>query len=68
MTESGEISNMVYQIASETCGWFRFNLIGSAEVSLTSSSDLNTENIQDLQGLARINHSSKGTIKFRGVL
>jgi hypothetical protein len=47
MTESGEISNMVYQIASETCGWFRFNLIGSAEVSLTSSSDLNTENIQD---------------------
>lgn len=47
MTEGGDISNMVYQIASETCGWFRFNLIGSAEVSLTSSSDLNTENIQD---------------------
>jgi hypothetical protein len=46
MTEGGDISNMVYQIASETCGWFRFNLIGSAEVSLTSSSDLNAENIQ----------------------
>jgi len=46
MTEGGDISNMVYQIASETCGWFRFNLIGSAEVSLTSSSDLNIENIQ----------------------
>jgi len=49
MTEGGDISNMVYQIASETCGWFRFNLIGSAEVSLTSSSDLNTENIQDFK-------------------
>ena len=47
MTEGGEISNMVYQIASETCGWFRFDLIGSAEVSLTSSSNLNTKNIQD---------------------
>ena len=49
MTEGGDISNMVYQIASETCGWFRFNLIGSAEVSLTSSLDLNTENIQDFK-------------------
>jgi hypothetical protein len=47
MTEGGEISNMVYQIASETCGWFRFDLIGSAEVSLTSSLNLNTKNIQD---------------------
>ena len=46
MTEDGEISNLVYQIASETCGWFRFNLIGSAEVSLINSSNLNTENIQ----------------------
>ena len=47
MTEGGEISNMVYQIASETCGWFRFDLIGSAEVSLTNSPNLNTKNIQD---------------------
>jgi len=47
MTEGGEISNMVYQIASETCGWFRFNLIGSAEISLTNSSNLNAEKIQD---------------------
>ena len=47
MTEGGEISNMVYQIASETCGWFRFDLIGSAEVSLTNSLNLNTKNIQD---------------------
>ena len=47
MTEGGEISNMVYQIASETCGWFRFNLIGSAEISLTNSLNLNAEKIQD---------------------
>ena len=47
MTEGGEISNMVFQIASETCGWFRFDLIGSAEVSLTNSPNLNTKNIQD---------------------
>jgi len=41
MTEGGDISNIVYQIASETCSYFKFDLIGSLKV--TSIGDIDQQ-------------------------
>jgi len=40
MTTGGEISNLVYQVASETCAYFKFDLISSHEAVFIENSDL----------------------------
>ena len=75
MTEDGGISNLVYQVASETCRWFQFDLIGSAEATLDKldGSDVVTvqshkdwiESAIPLQSLSTLENSAKylGSVK-----
>ena len=75
MTEDGGISNLVYQVASETCRWFQFDLIGSAEATLDKldGSDVVTvqshkdwiESAIPLQSLSTLENSTKylGSVK-----
>jgi len=75
MTEDGGISNLVYQVASETCRWFQFDLIGSAEVTLDKSDGSDTATVKShkdwiesaipLQSLSTLENSTKylGSVK-----
>ena len=75
MTEGGDISNLVYQVASETCRWFQFDLIGSAEATLDKLNGSDTVTVQGhrdwiesaipLQSLSTLENSAKylGSVK-----
>ena len=78
MTEGGSISNLVYQIASETCSWFQFDLIGSTEVSLVKSGNFENNNFQNykdwlesnipLKTLSTLENASKNLGSVKEVL
>ena len=69
MTEDGGVSNLVYQVASETCSYFKFDLIGSFEAFISeteSSKPIDGINYQEwsqsnipLKSISKLGESSK---------
>ena len=58
IADSGQISDVIYQISSETCLYFKFNLLGRAEATFIPSqldqAQVAIERYQQLQSQQRM--------------